>query len=67
MKVTDRSQIVMVHGAWAGPSSWSSVVILLHEEGFRTVTPRLGLASLGEDVAIVKTALDQVRGNEDPG
>lgn len=56
--------IVMVHGAWAGPSSWSSVVPLLLEDGFRTVTPRLGLTSLGGDVAIVKSALDQVRGKK---
>jgi pimeloyl-ACP methyl ester carboxylesterase len=56
--------IVMVHGAWAGPSSWNSVAPLLQEDGLRTATPRLGLTSLGGDVAIVKTALDQIRGKK---
>ena len=56
--------VVLVHGAWAGPSSWSSVVGLLHEEGYRTVTPTLGLTSLSGDVAIVTAALDGVHGKK---
>jgi pimeloyl-ACP methyl ester carboxylesterase len=56
--------IVLVHGAWAGPSSWNSVVNLLHEQGYRTVTPTLGLTSLAGDVATVTNALDQVPGKK---
>lgn len=56
--------IVLVHGAWAGPSSWDSVVSLLHEEGYRTVTPTLGLTSLANDVATVRAALDQIPGKK---
>src|SRR5262249_26013866 len=56
--------VVLVHGAWAGPSSWSAVVGLLRAEGYRTVTPTLGLTSLNGDVAIVSAALDQIRGKK---
>jgi pimeloyl-ACP methyl ester carboxylesterase len=56
--------IVLVHGAWAGPSSWNSVVKLLREQGFRTVTPTLGLTSLAGDATIVTNALDNVQGKK---
>jgi pimeloyl-ACP methyl ester carboxylesterase len=56
--------IVLVHGAWAGPSSWNSVVNLLHEQGYRTVTPTLGLTSLAGDVGVVTNALDEVPGKK---
>jgi pimeloyl-ACP methyl ester carboxylesterase len=39
----DEPTIVLVHGAWAGPSSWESVVRRLRDDGFRTLTPTLGL------------------------
>src|SRR5262249_24070319 len=54
----------LVHGAWAGTSSWSADVGLLRAEGYRTVTPTLGLTSLNGDVAIVSAALDQIRGKK---
>ena len=59
-----RPTIVLVHGAWAGPSSWASVVRLLHEEGYRTVTPTLGLTTLTGDTAIVTAALDRIPGKK---
>ena len=39
---SDEPTIVLVHGAWAGPSSGDSVVRRLNDGGFRTVTPTLG-------------------------
>ena len=60
----DRPTIVLVHGAWAGPSSWDSVVHRLNDAGFRTVTPTLGLASLPGDVAAVDALLDQIPGKK---
>ena len=56
--------VVLVHGAWAGPSSWDTVVRRLNEEGFRTATPTLGLTSLSEDAAIVTATLNQIRGKK---
>jgi pimeloyl-ACP methyl ester carboxylesterase len=60
----DEPTIVLVHGAWAGPSSWDSVVRRLRDEGFRTVTPTLGLTSLAADVASIDAMLNQIRGKK---
>jgi len=61
---SDEPTIVLVHGAWAGPSSWDSVVRRLNDDGFRTVTPTLGLTSLQGDVAIVDAVLNQIPGKK---
>jgi pimeloyl-ACP methyl ester carboxylesterase len=60
----DEPTIVLVHGAWAGPSSWASVVHRLRDEDFRTVTPTLGLTSLAGDVATVNAVLNQIPGKK---
>ena len=56
--------IVLVHGAFADPSSWSDVVPRLEKDGFATVTPRLDLVSVAGDVAIVRAALDGIAGDK---
>lgn len=56
--------IVLVHGAWAGPSGWDKVVAGLHKDGYKTATPTLGLASLAEDAATVRTTLDGIPGDK---
>jgi pimeloyl-ACP methyl ester carboxylesterase len=61
---SDRPTIVLVHGAWAGPSSWDSVVRRLNDEGFRTLTPTLGLTSLPGDVASIDAVLNQIPGKK---
>jgi pimeloyl-ACP methyl ester carboxylesterase len=61
---SDRPTIVLVHGAWAGPSSWDSVVRMLNDEGFRTATPTLALTSLPGDVASVDAVLNQIPGKK---
>jgi pimeloyl-ACP methyl ester carboxylesterase len=59
-----RPTIVLVHGAWAGPSSWDRVVRELRADGFRTVTPTLDLSSLAGDTATVTAALDRIPGRK---
>jgi pimeloyl-ACP methyl ester carboxylesterase len=59
-----RPTIVLVHGGWAGPESWSRVVSRLNDDGFATATPTLGLDSLAGDVAIVQRALDGIPGKK---
>jgi pimeloyl-ACP methyl ester carboxylesterase len=56
--------IVLVHGAWAGPSGWDQVAAGLHKDGYATATPTLGLASLNEDAATVRAALDSIPGKK---
>src|SRR5207247_10843918 len=53
-----RPTIVLVHGAWASPHGWDMVVAGLQKDGFKTMTPTLGLLSIAEDVAIVRAVLD---------
>lgn len=60
----DPPTIVLVHGAWAGPSSWNTVVRDLRDDGYRTVTSTLGLQSLPADVATVRATLDAIPGKK---
>jgi pimeloyl-ACP methyl ester carboxylesterase len=57
-----RPTIILVHGAWAGPSGWNEVVAALHKDGYTTVTPTLDLLSVNGDVATVRAALDSIPG-----
>lgn len=56
--------IVLVHGAFAGPSSWDEVVAGLQKDGYSTVTPTLDLASVAGDVATLRSALDGISGDK---
>jgi pimeloyl-ACP methyl ester carboxylesterase len=56
--------LVLVHGAFADPSSWSDVVPRLEKDGYETVTPRLDLISVAGDVAIVRSTLDALDGDK---
>jgi pimeloyl-ACP methyl ester carboxylesterase len=59
-----RPTIVLVHGSLSGPSAWNEVVEGLQKDGYSTVTPTLGLASLDEDVAVVRSGLDGISGDK---
>jgi pimeloyl-ACP methyl ester carboxylesterase len=54
--------VVLAHGAWVDESSWSKVVALLQSKGIKTVTFRLPLTSLVDDVATLDKVLAQVDG-----
>ena len=56
--------IVLVHGAFASPAGWGEVVDALHKDGYQTATPALGLASVANDVAIVRSTLDSIPGDK---
>ena len=56
--------IVLVHGAFASPAGWDGVADALHKDGYQTATPALGLASVSEDVAIVRSTLDAIPGDK---
>jgi pimeloyl-ACP methyl ester carboxylesterase len=59
-----RPTIVLVHGAFAAPAGWGEVVDALHKDGYRTATPALGLSSVAQDVAIVRSTLDSIPGDK---
>jgi pimeloyl-ACP methyl ester carboxylesterase len=59
-----RPTIVLVHGAWAGPSGWDQVVAALRKDGYATATPTLPEATLSGDVATVRATLDAIPGDK---
>jgi pimeloyl-ACP methyl ester carboxylesterase len=52
-----RPNIVLVHGAWADGSSWSSVIGRLQADGYHVIAPQLPLTSLADDVARLRQVL----------
>ena len=52
-----RPNIVLVHGAWAEGSSWSSVIGRLQADGYRVTAPQFPLTSLADDVARLRHVL----------
>ena len=56
--MTTRPSIVLVHGAWADGSSWSSVIERLQVGGYRVTAPQFPLTSLAADVARLRQVLD---------
>ena len=56
--------IVLVHGAFASPAGWDGVAAALNKDGYQTATPALGLSSVADDVAIVRSTLDSIPGDK---
>lgn len=56
--VPARATAVLVHGAWADGSSWAKVTPLLQRRGLKVVSVQLQRASLDEDAAIVRRAIE---------
>jgi len=56
--------IVLVHGAFAGPSGWNEVVARLQRDGYSTTAVTLGGISVAGDIAIVQSTLDGIPGNK---
>src|SRR6201996_9083761 len=54
--------VVLFHGAWAAPASWKKVSDMIRSKSIKTVTPRLPLSSLAEDVAALDEALASIDG-----
>ena len=52
-----RPNIVLVHGAWADGSSWSSVIERLQADGYHVTAPQFPLTSLTDDVARLRQVL----------
>jgi pimeloyl-ACP methyl ester carboxylesterase len=56
-EIHDRPNIVLVHGAWADGSSWSSVIERLQADGYHVTAPQFPLTSLADDVARLRHVL----------
>src|SRR5256885_9687742 len=60
--MSDLPNVVLVHGAWADGSSWSSVVQQLQAEGYSVTAPQFPETSLADDVARLRQVLNRQSG-----
>src|SRR5712664_3363806 len=55
--MSNRPNIILVHGAWADGSSWSAVIEQLQARGYKVTAPQFPLTSLADDVARLRQVL----------
>jgi pimeloyl-ACP methyl ester carboxylesterase len=55
--MSNRPNIIFVHGAWADGSSWSAVIEELQAKGYTVTAPQFPLTSLADDVARLREVL----------
>jgi pimeloyl-ACP methyl ester carboxylesterase len=60
--MTTRPNIVLVHGAWADGSCWSTVIERLQAGGFTVTAPQFPESSLAADVARLRQVLNRQDG-----
>ena len=60
--MSDRPNIVLVHGAWADGSCWSGVIERLQADGFNVRAPQFPESSLDADVARLRQVLELQEG-----
>jgi pimeloyl-ACP methyl ester carboxylesterase len=60
--VSDLPNVVLVHGAWADGSCWSSVTATLQAKGYHVIAPQFPETSTEDDVARLRQALARVEG-----
>ena len=62
MTPDNKSNIVLVHGAWADGSSWSAVIEQLQAAGHEVTAPQFGMGALADDVARLRQVLNRQDG-----
>lgn len=60
--MSKKTNILLVHGAWADGSSWSKVIPILSEAGFNVVATQQKLVSLDDDAETVRRAAEALDG-----
>src|SRR6267143_215017 len=55
--MSNRPNIILVHGAWADGSRWSAVIEDLQANGYKVTAPQFPLTSLADDVARLRQVL----------
>lgn len=57
-----RTNVVLVHGAWADGSSWNDIIGPLLSKGLNVLAAPIPLTSLSDDVAALDHALERTEG-----
>lgn len=60
--MSDKPNIVLVHGAWADGSCWSAVIEQLQADGYNVTAPQFPESSLATDVARLRQVLTRQSG-----
>jgi pimeloyl-ACP methyl ester carboxylesterase len=60
--MTNRLNIVLVHGAWADGSSWNKVIPFLKEAGYNVVATQNAMTSLYDDAEITRRLVEAQEG-----
>ena len=60
--VSDKPNLVLVHGAWADGSCWSAVIESLQARGYPVTAPQFPETSLKDDVARLRQVLRRQSG-----
>lgn len=55
--MSDKPNIVLVHGAWADGSSWAGVIERLQAAGYKVTAPQFPMSSVADDVARLRQVL----------
>jgi len=55
--MSDKPNIVLVHGAWADGSSWTGVIERLQAAGYTVTAPQFPMSSVADDVARLRQVL----------
>jgi pimeloyl-ACP methyl ester carboxylesterase len=55
--MTEQPTILLIHGAFADGSSWSTVVADLQAKGYTVTAPQFPLTSIADDVVRLRQAL----------
>jgi pimeloyl-ACP methyl ester carboxylesterase len=57
LMMTEQPNVLLIHGAFADGSSWSTVIAELQAKGYTATAPQFPLTSLADDVARLRQAL----------
>ena len=55
--MSEKTNILLVHGAWTDGSCWAKVIPLLQAQGFNVVAAQIPLTSLEDDIAVTRRVL----------
>jgi pimeloyl-ACP methyl ester carboxylesterase len=59
---SQRTSIVLVHGAWADGSNWETIIPQLERRGFSVISAQIALTTLSDDIATVQRTLERTTG-----
>jgi pimeloyl-ACP methyl ester carboxylesterase len=62
MNFSEKTTVVLVHGAWADGSSWQAIIRPLQDRGLDVIAAPIPLTSLSDDAAALKRTIARTRG-----